>query len=258
MVLMTVSYVLSAQRITIVERNVKNKEKPLHTWVVPVGDDLNLAKKTFRSFVRKELRLKPESEGKRMLVAQEVNLPAVSAYRGDLKGIFFSENNTNKLGIAFALGYDIALNSNTYPVAMRALRTITLDYLRYHYIRSYDQALNAQEEGVVKLKARAKKVEKEIASLLVADQRNRRKVYKTEDVVAKQALSNEVAASEREHENLSAQLLELNQEIVRKHVEMNKTREAYNGAMTHIRRLRTVERPQAGYGNYDNNHIDLH
>ncbi|MGB3781040.1 MAG: hypothetical protein WA960_21935 [Tunicatimonas sp.] len=249
--LLVIGQAVSAQWITVLEKPVYVKGETVIAWVVPVGDDHAFAQNTFMRFVKKELKLKPKRHGKTRVVALRVRLPSVSAHRGDLEGILFSEYDTYKLGLAFALGYDIVINSREYPTEMDALREVAIDYLKYHYTRYYDGVLEKQEKEKARLEKQTKKTEREINSLLAANRRYERKIHKTEDAVVKQELRNKIASHEFTLENVNTRLLELNQEIEKKHHRMNKTRQEYNEVLAQIRALRSEKSPRVRHEDYN-------
>lgn len=229
-----------AQDIYITERTINNKNTQLNAWVIPVGNDLDLAKKTFTEFSKKELKLKPKSLGKMTVISKEASLPVISAKRGDFEGIIFSEDNTYKMGVVFALGYDIIINSQENPQEMAALRDITIDYLKFHYTRFYNQSLEKQEKERSKLQKQVKQTEKEIGSLRATIKRNERKIYKTEDAAKELEYQTKIDQNKLKIENLNPKLPELRQQIESKNLEMDETKNEFNQVMAQIRSLRTV------------------
>lgn len=231
---------LWAQDIYITERAINNKNAQLNTWVIPVGNDLDLVKKTFTEFSKKELKLKPKSTGKMTVVSKEASLPVISSKRGDFEGIIFSEDNTYKMGVVFALGYDIIINSQDNPQEMAALRDITIDYLKFHYTRFYDRSLEKQEKEREKLRKQVKQTEKEISTLRAAIKRNEKRIYKTEDAARELEYQTKIDQNNLKIENLNQQLPELRHQIETRNQEMDQTKHEFNQVMAQIRSLRTA------------------
>ena len=247
-ILILMGNLLMAQTMTIAERTVSAKGTQVNAWVISVGDNQEMAKKTFTDFSKKELKLKPKSQGKMIVVSEEANLSAISTKRGDFKGIIFSEGNTYKMGVSFALGYDIVINSQEYPAEMAALRDVTIDYMKFHYTRYYDEALEKKERERSKFEKQVKQTEKEISTLRASNKRSEKRIYKTEDQAVELELQNKIAQNKLTIENLNQKLPGLNHQIEQKNEEITETKNEYNDVMAQIRALRTAmvsEAPEA-------------
>jgi len=238
-VLMIMANYLGAQQMTISERLVTAKSTKITAWVIPVGDDHELAKKTFTEFSKKELRLKPKSAGKMMVTSEEASIPAISAKRGDFRGVIFSEDNSYKLGVAFAFGYDMIVNSEEYPTEMTALRDITIDYMKFHYTRYYDNMLEKKGRERAKLEKQVKNTEKEISSLRASIRRSEKKIFKTEDQAVELEHQAKIDQNKMKIQNLNLKLPQLNHKIEEKSEEIDNTKIEYNEVMAQIRTLRT-------------------
>ncbi len=235
-----IAHQLLAQSISIVERKVNNKDLQVNAWVIPVGNDFDLARRTFIDFSRKELKLKPKSEGKMTVISRAASLPAVSSKRGDFEGILFSEGNSYMMGIAFAFGYDIVINSMDYPEEMNALRDVAIDYLKYHYSRHFDRSLERIERERSKLQKESRHTEKEIGSLRAANKRNEKKIYKTEDPAAELEYQTRIDQNNLKIDNLNLKLPDLRHRIEKKTEEIDEVKAEYNDVMAQIRALRTA------------------
>lgn len=168
---------LQAQDFSVKKGSLSSDDAMADAWMIELGEDIKFAQKTFKDYAKEQLDIKARNDGRYLLVAKEVSLPALSDKRGDLKIHFTPAGDSITAGIAFVQGYDIFINADDNPEGMMALRKITRDYLKYYYEAYYADIIEENERELKDLNRELARSEKKIDKL----KRNSRKVSRKLD-----------------------------------------------------------------------------
>lgn len=216
---------LVAQNLSIVEKKVPSKNTIIDAWVIDVGKDPGYAKDTFSKFVKEEFDLKAKNDGKLIIAVTEASIPAVSVKHGDLRATLYSEDTTTMMAISFIKGYDIYVNSEEFPEEMAALRSLTRDYLKFHYEDYYTSLVNKNEKAFGDLRRKVEQADKEIVSLRKSNSKLEKKMIKEDDEAKKLDMKNKIAQNELKIKNLEVAIPGYKNEVIaiRGKVDQNKT-----------------------------------
>jgi peptidoglycan hydrolase CwlO-like protein len=147
------------------EQEIAYDDSRLKAWVMPVTNNLEEALKDLDDYIKDRSDIRMKKDGKEVLIAEKVALPAIAKKRGDLIGYGYITDSYYAIAIIFRLGYDISINSDEYPDEMENFHTYARQYMSYHYEQAYDRRMEVIDDEIKDLEKAKDKHEKDIDSM---------------------------------------------------------------------------------------------
>lgn len=218
-----------SQSNRLYEEVITLNEKPAIAWVTVMEQDMDFSRKQFIQFAKENYHAKAKRSGKRMVWIEQADIPAISSQQGDLWVVFFPENESVRMAVAYVLGYDIVLNSRDYPVEMENLRQFSKAFVFYNERADYRDRIETDKKRVKRLTASQKKnrkLEKRMVSriprlerkILSVDEENKKLALTQKSVEAKSRLeaTREMLIHRGQELKLAKESLRMNREALRK------------------------------------------
>jgi len=203
-----------AQFLQPTEKKMDVDEKVTPAWVLVVDEPEEELRESIVDYTKDELGVKLRKERNGLLQAEEVKVPSITSYTGDLKVLLSRVQEETQVAVAFMPGYDISLNSDDYPDEMERLRQFTRSMIKYHMVNELQATIKDDEKRLKDLEKDHKRNEREYRRLDKSTARMQKKINsdKTSEN-EKFDLGNELEAAEDRMNTLSAEQDELKNEI---------------------------------------------
>ncbi len=184
------------------EQEISYDDSKLKGWVMPVTNNLEEALKDLDDYIKDRSSIRMKKDGKDVLVAEKVSLPAIAKKRGDLIGYGYITDSYYAVAIIFRLGYDISLNSEEYEAEMENFHTYARQFMSYHYEHAYDRRMGAIDDEIKDIEKEKNKHEKDIDGMYRRVGNLRERIEKETDEFKISELNTEVNTLEADMESL--------------------------------------------------------
>ncbi|SDK64883.1 hypothetical protein SAMN05421823_103176 [Catalinimonas alkaloidigena] len=216
-----------------IEQDFMMDGKPTTALVARVEGDYDQLRKIWSDYTRKKLDIKLQKKGN-LLQAEKINLYAVTDKRGDLLSVVYNDEGQAQLAVAYAIGYDIFLNSREYPQEFFQFEEVVNRFLDVYYRQYYENLVKEKtsllkdtrkqirkaEQGARSLEKDNRKSERTFAKALKKDpnaERNPESLAKTEGNLReierlrelRSTLENEAEVYEEELQRAKLQLIDI-------------------------------------------------
>jgi prefoldin subunit 5 len=195
------------------EQEINYDDSKLKGWVMPVTNDLEEALKDLDDYIKDRSDIRMKRDGKEMIIAEKVSLPAIARNRGDLIGYGYITDSYYAIAIIFRLGYDISINSEEYPTEMDNFHTYARQYMSYHYEQAYDRRIEAIEDEIKDLEKEKEKYEKDINSMTRRIGNISERIEKETDESKLSEMRMEVSTLEGDIENVQNMIPDLDSKL---------------------------------------------
>jgi len=217
LILLSCLFIMDAfsQKVTMNEEKILIDKKPTNAWVAVINENIDLVRKSFVRFAKDKYDAKAKKKNKRTLLIEQANLPTISDKQGDLWVAFYPENNTIKMGIAYSLGYDIAINSEEYPTEMSNLKSFFREFVVYYKSEYFNTLIAEDQKRIKELSAELRKNQKEFKSLTRSISKVEKTILKETDETVKFELNNQNIESKANIQAKHEIMLNLKEEITK-------------------------------------------
>lgn len=204
------------------EQEVMLPDGKVSAWVFPLPGGMDEVLDDMKDYGKDRSDVKMKKEDNNLYMAEEVSIPSISLYRGDLIAYFTETGGHKALAVAFRLGYDISLDSENWTDDMENLRSFTKAFMALHYEQSYARRIEDLEKQLKDLEKERSKTEKDINNLNDKVSSNGKKIAKETDTEKINELEADIVQLEADARELAdtlpgleSQISELNSEITR-------------------------------------------
>jgi len=204
------------------EQEVMLPDGKVSAWVFPLPGSQEEVLDDMKDYGKDRSDVKMKKEDDNLYMAEEVSIPSISLYRGDLLAYFMETDSHKSLAVAFRLGYDISLDSKMWADDMKNLRAFTKAFMAWHYEQSYSRRIEELEKQLKDLEKDRSKTEKDINNLNDKVAGNGKKIAKETDTEKINELEADIVQLEADARQLAdtlpglqSQIAELNNELTR-------------------------------------------
>jgi len=184
------------------EQEIDYDDSKLTAWVMPVTNNLEEALKDLDDYIKDRSDIRMKKDGKDILIAERVLLPAIAKKHGDLIGYGFITDSYYGIAVMFRMGYDISLNSDEYATEMENFHTYARQFMSYHYEQSYARRIEVIDDEIKDLDKEKKKNEKDIDGMTKRIGNINGRIEKETDELKINEMRTEVTTLEADIENI--------------------------------------------------------
>jgi len=157
---------LNAQvQLFLEEEEIQLPDGKVTAWVFPVPGTQEEVLDDMKDYGKDRSDVKMKKVEDNLIVAEKVSLPSISTKRGDLIAYFFETDTYKAIAVAFKLGYDISLDSKTWPDEMDHLHSYTRAFMAFHYEQSYARRIEALEKELKDVEKERKQNENKVNNM---------------------------------------------------------------------------------------------
>jgi peptidoglycan hydrolase CwlO-like protein len=199
------------------EQEIAYDDSKLKAWVMPVTNNLEEALKDLDDYIKDRSNIRMKKDGKEVLVAEKVSLPAIAKKRGDLIGYGYITDSYYAIAIIFRMGYDISLNSEEYGEEMENFHTYARQFMSYHYEQAYDRRMDAIDDEIKDLEKEKDKHQKDIDSMTKRIGNINGRIEKETDEFKADEMRTEITTLEADIESLQNMIPDLDSRLEELH-----------------------------------------
>jgi prefoldin subunit 5 len=216
------------------EQEVTVPDGKITAWVFPTAGNLEETLDDLKNYCKDRSDLKMKKEGENIIMAEKISFPAVATKRGDLIGYSFMTEKYYAMALAFKLGYDISVDSESWAVEAENLRNYAKAFMTYHYEQTYARRVEILEKEIKGLEKDKKQNENKIGNITDKVNSLGKKIGKETDTAKIDSYQAEINTLEADMRQLMDTLPGLESQLadLRKQVDQNKTESyTYLGAI---------------------------
>ena len=136
----------SQDMVFLEEQEVDLPDSKSSAWVFPIVKNLEEGLDDLQDYVKERSDIRMKKGGDNVLIAEKESMPILSTMRGDLVGYAYITEQYYAMALVFQLGYDISLNSESWPDEMENLRNYAKAFMTYHFEQAYARRIKDAEK----------------------------------------------------------------------------------------------------------------
>jgi prefoldin subunit 5 len=188
------------------EQEISYDDSKLKGWVMPVTNNLEEALKDLDDYIKDRSDIRMKKDGKDVIIAEKVSLPAIAKKRGDLIGYGYITDSYYAIAVIFRMGYDISLNSEEYKTEMENFHTYARQFMSYHYEQAYDRRIEVIDDEIKDLEKEKDKTQKDIDGMIKKVGNIMERMEKETDESKLSEMRTDVSTLEADIENLQGMI----------------------------------------------------
>ena len=204
------------------EQEIAYDDSKLKGWVMPVTNNLEEALKDLDDYIKDRSNIRMKKDGKEVMIAEKVALPAIAKKRGDLIGYGYITDSYYAVAIIFRMGYDISLNSEEYPSEMENFHTYARQFMSYHYEQAYDRRMETIDNEIKDLEKEKNKHEKDMDGMAKRIGNINGRIEKETDELKIEEMRTEITTLEADIESLRNMIPDIDNKLEDLHARKDK------------------------------------
>ena len=149
-----------------------------------ISGDIKQVRKSWLSFVKRQLKEKMKEEGGVLLIKQTV-INQITDKRGDLMAYMYKDDDRVSLNVAYKLGYDVYLNSALYAIEFEKLTEFMNFFLQNYYQDYLPGQIKNKNKSLHVLKKESSSAQKTIKSLQSKNKKLEKTTKKSQKKISK-------------------------------------------------------------------------